>query len=579
MDNSVRLWDAETGRGIRAFRHNPSIDEKTSKKYWGQGQFDETEGAFSPDGTRVITGSQDKTLKLWDVSSGAELRTLEGHTGPVSAVAFSPDGRQVISGSADTSMKVWNIDSGKLLASLLSRDGEWLAITPEGFFDASPRGENLLSVIRGVNVTAIGQVHQSLFNPDLVREALAFDPDGEVRRAAEVINLEKVIDSGPAPDVKINSPAHLGEFETDLATLGAHIRDLGSGIGRIEWRVNGITVAVRNAPSDAGSSLDVTQQVALDYGDNVIDVIAYNKRNLMASLPAETSLTFKGSANAAKKLHVLAIGIDNYVDEGWTPPGGTKRLRFPPLGLAVTDAKAVADGLKKAGAGLYSDVDVTTALDEEATAANIDAAVTKIAAETSPRDTFVFFVAGHGYSNDGRFYLIPQDYQGGINPEALAAHAIDQQKLQDWIANRIKAKKALILLDTCELGALTNGYEHSRVDGPASEAGVGRLHEATGRPVLTASAAKQYAHEGEIGGLHEAHGVFTWAVLDALRNGDANGDGVIELSELVAHVQTVVPGLAKGLARAVADTEPVFGVQTPRFASPAEDFVLVSRLQ
>jgi hypothetical protein len=108
--------------------------------------------------------------------------------------------------------------------------------------------------------------------------------------------------------------------------------------------------------------------------------------------------------------------------------------------------------------------------------------------------------------------------------------------LQDWIANKIKAKKAIILLDTCESGALTNGYAHSRVEAPASEAGVGRLHEATGRPVLTAAAAGKPAFEG-----YQGRGVFTWAVLDALHNGDTNGNGTIELSELVAHVQNEVP--------------------------------------
>jgi hypothetical protein len=108
---------------------------------------------------------------------------------------------------------------------------------------------------------------------------------------------------------------------------------------------------------------------------------------------------------------------------------------------------------------------------------------------------------------------------------------------------------------------------------------VGRLHEATGRPVLTAAAQGQFAHEGKITSTGEYRGIFTWAVLDALRNGDENDDGLIELSELVKYVQKVVPGIAKGLARAVTQSEPVFGVQTPRFGSTGGDFALVNRLQ
>ena len=100
--------------------------------------------------------------------------------------------------------------------------------------------------------------------------------------------------------------------------------------------------------------------------------------------------------------------------------------------------------------------------------------------------------------------------------------------MQDWIANRIKAKKAIILLDTCESGALTQGYSRSRVDRPASEAAIGRLHEATGLPVLTAAAEGQDATElSKLG-----HGVFTSALLDALHHVRTDQNGLIEVSEL-----------------------------------------------
>ena len=97
--------------------------------------------------------------------------------------------------------------------------------------------------------------------------------------------------------------------------------------------------------------------------------------------------------------------------------------------------------------------------------------------------------------------IIPAGSSGGARK---LRRAIGQERLQDWIANRVKAKKAIILLDTCESGALTQGYSRSRVDRPASEAAIGRLHEATGRPVLTAAAEGQEAMRTKLG-----HGVFT----------------------------------------------------------------------
>ena len=178
-------------------------------------------------------------------------------------------------------------------------------------------------------------------------------------------------------------------------------------------------------------------------------------------------------------------------------------------------------------------------------------------AGSSPRDTFVLYAAAHGYSVGGNYYMIPQDYQGGPNPAALKARAIGQERLQDWIANRIKAKKALILLDTCESGALTGGYTKSRTEGPVSEAAVGRLHEATGRPVLTAASGGKSAYEG-----YKGHGVFTYALMEALHQSDTNNNGKIEVSELAAHVEKRVPELfaelkahgwvVKGVAAAAA---------------------------
>ncbi len=183
----------------------------------------------------------------------------------------------------------------------------------------------------------------------------------------------------------------------------------------------------------------------------------------------------------------------------------------------MKDAEAFAASMKKAAAGLYGEVRITLALDKQATRDNLEKLIGKIA-EVHPRDTFILFAAAHGTSENGRFYFIPQDYEGG--PGHLAQRAIGQDRLQDWLANRIKAKRAIILLDTCESGALVAGHARSRADAPASEAAVGRLHEATGRPVLTAAAAGQFAHEGLSVRPATARGLYLGA-LDALRNGDA----------------------------------------------------------
>jgi hypothetical protein len=67
--------------------------------------------AFSPDGKRVLTGSWDKTARLWEAATGKPVATFTGHTGPIWAVAFSPDGQRVLTGSADNRARLWEVFS------------------------------------------------------------------------------------------------------------------------------------------------------------------------------------------------------------------------------------------------------------------------------------------------------------------------------------------------------------------------------------------------------------------------------------------------------------------------------------
>ena len=74
--------------------------------------------AVTPDGRRAVSGSEDPTLKVWDLEQGALLATLKGHGDGVWAVAVTPDGRRAVSGSADRTLKVWDLEQGALLATL-----------------------------------------------------------------------------------------------------------------------------------------------------------------------------------------------------------------------------------------------------------------------------------------------------------------------------------------------------------------------------------------------------------------------------------------------------------------------------
>ncbi|WPJ63597.1 hypothetical protein SMAC4_13655 [Sordaria macrospora] len=131
--------------------------------------------AFSPDGQRLASGSEDETIKIWDPASGSCLQTLKGHSGDVRSVAFSPDGQRLASGSWDETIKIWDPASGSCLQTLkghsgwvysvaFSRDGQRLASGSEDetikIWD--PASGSCLQTLKGHS----GDVRSVAFSPD-----------------------------------------------------------------------------------------------------------------------------------------------------------------------------------------------------------------------------------------------------------------------------------------------------------------------------------------------------------------------------------------------------------------------------
>ncbi len=79
--------------------------------------------AYSPDGTRVATGSTDDVARVWDAHDGNLVLSLKGHTGPVNSVAFSPEGTAIATASGDGSLRVWDVATGKLLRTFNLQSG------------------------------------------------------------------------------------------------------------------------------------------------------------------------------------------------------------------------------------------------------------------------------------------------------------------------------------------------------------------------------------------------------------------------------------------------------------------------
>jgi WD40 repeat protein len=90
--------------------------------------------AFSPNGTQVVSGLYNGTVRLWDAATGALLQILDGHSDSVNSVAFSPDGKQVVSGLDDKTVRLWDAATRTALQTLEGHSS-WVnsvAFSPDG---------------------------------------------------------------------------------------------------------------------------------------------------------------------------------------------------------------------------------------------------------------------------------------------------------------------------------------------------------------------------------------------------------------------------------------------------------------
>ena len=159
-DNTIKIWDVNIGTCLKTLEGHSNYVGSVS---------------FSPDSIRIISGSYDKTIKIWDANMGVCIKSLYGHSGYVQSVAYSPDGSRIISGSADKTIKMWDSNTGECIKTLKGHSF-WVnsvAYSPDGIRIISGSGDKTIKIWDANKETCLktleehsGSVWSVAYSPD-----------------------------------------------------------------------------------------------------------------------------------------------------------------------------------------------------------------------------------------------------------------------------------------------------------------------------------------------------------------------------------------------------------------------------
>lgn len=561
----VVLWDPSSGREVGTLRgHGKGISQV----------------AFSRDGKFLASASTDNTIRIWDVNSQRELRTMVGHTAAIESMDFSPDSQLLASASDDGGTFLWDARTGEHLLTLVSLDdgAEWMVVTPQGLFDGTPASWNqILWRYNGdtFNVAPIEWFFNEFYYPGLLSDIFS----GKRPRVAQDVSKK----DRRQPVVKLSL---IGDQTTDSITQrtvkvkleitdAAPDKDNADGSGARDVRLfrNGSLVNVwRGDVLNGQKAVTFEQEVTLTAGPNQLVAYGFNKDNVKSK---DAPLMLKGADSLKRKgtAYIIAVGVNEYANSQYN------------LKYAVADAQSFADEVRtrQNQMGMFERVEVIPLLNENATKANILAAVKRLSGvpgppslkatgpetikRVEPEDTVIIYFAGHGTAQAQRFYLLPHDigYSGDRTKlnhkglEEILSHSISDLELEA-VLEGLDAGHLLLIIDACNSGQALEAEEKRR--GPMNSKGLAQLAYEKGMYILTAAQSYQAALEvAQLG-----HGLLTYALIEeGLKTTNADNqpkDGLLIAREWLDFATDRVPTMqqekmqqARGVGLEVTFTE------------------------
>jgi len=546
--------------------------------------------AYSADGGWLAVGGYDRDVRFVPLAGPNKNQSMSGriplghgHGEAVNALASwrAADGGSVFaSGSDDASAKLWKVPARgagfadpELRGTLRAEQGgpAWLVLAPNGLYDASAAGLEMLSVLRDDKPTPLilDQYPLGFRRPRLADELRRGEAPKLPPKHDGLMSPPGVAIDRPPPSSKVRS-----------LPLRITLEEPADGADAIRLYHNGVLIGgaglLKKDPAD-GDGTTWRAAVTLRGGPNRFYAMVERPRSFDGR-SEEVAVEYDGpDPDRPGRTHVLAIGISNY------------KVKSNALKFAAADARELADFLQ--ARGLRGDLGEREVLiDDQVTEPAVDAAFDKIrkAVEVHPEDTVVVFVAGHADAlideggpagerpNEYYFLLRPGfpfppvgEGPASLTKDMIVNHEKELIKFQSIYANlrNMVALQRLVIVDACRADALAN------------DPGVRTIQDLIDGDALRTRTSYFLATQwGDPAGEAESlkHGLMTYSLLRGMGAGglaeargseflrdrgsaDANGDGYIVTDELAGFVRMGVADLARAYGPKVVQRAGVAG--------------------
>lgn len=511
-DSSIRIWDTGSGKELKSITTKSNIVNLI----------------ISKDSRYAFGGTEDSKVVMIDLKKEEIVKKFSGHESKIRALALTGDGKYLIASSISGATKVWNIKSSQeLLTAVSFRDGEWVTITTDGFFDASRNGAKYLNILTGqMTVASIDQYYETFYRPDIVAQALSLGKNLEYAIAKPKITIKQI---KQAPDVAIVDTLETTDKENLKVTL--KITPKNGGIGQIRLYLDDTMIKTGNdraLKAAKSNSVFKTYTIKLPKGNHSLKAVVFNEENTMASKDATHIVLSTYNPVVKPNVYAVAIGINEY--------------KNPSIALkyAVSDAELFVETIKTHTPKLFGNAEVKLLTTKENTTKSNILNTLQSMRNLSANDLFIFYVASHGMVEDSKYHMITSNV-GALSARGIKKEALDQDELKNAIANIPTAKK-VIILDTCNSGALGEVLQVALLSRGLNETTAMKLlSRAVGSTIISASSSEQEALEG-----YKGHGLLTYVLTEGLKGkADMDKDGYIKTLEIANYVEDTVPQIAE----------------------------------